>query len=299
MPIAAGVRQRDVRAGELVGRQRVVAGAGDELGERGDEVGEAQAAGVADDRHHQRVRAVALLDVDGDAEVDGAVVDARGLAVELGEVVGHDRHLVGRRARDREGDEVREGELVAGGLELVAARGEVRDGHRPERGRGRDLARLVHVAGEHGGAAAQRGSRAGGRGTARRRVARGASLSGRRRGGAAVGGAVRRRRGARLGLEHVGLRDAPGRAAAVDGAEIDALGRGDAARDGRDRRVVRGAAAVGGRAVAGRAAGGRRGRGAAVASGRRRVGALDGAPARIRAMTWPTVTVSPARRGSP
>ena len=28
------------------------------------------AAGVADDRHHQRARAVLLLDVDGDAEID-------------------------------------------------------------------------------------------------------------------------------------------------------------------------------------------------------------------------------------
>ena len=89
------------------------------------------------------------LDVDRDAEVDRAVVDAVRLAVDLGEVVGHDRHLLGGRARDRVGDQVREGDLVAGVLELLAPRVERRDGDRAERGRGRDRPRLVHVAREH------------------------------------------------------------------------------------------------------------------------------------------------------
>jgi hypothetical protein len=44
------------------------------------------AAGVADHGHHQRAPAALLLDVDGDAEVDAAVVDDVRLAVDLGEV---------------------------------------------------------------------------------------------------------------------------------------------------------------------------------------------------------------------
>ena len=42
-----------------------------------------------------------------------AVVDAVRLAVDLGEVVGHDRHVLGRRDGDRVGDQVREGDLLA------------------------------------------------------------------------------------------------------------------------------------------------------------------------------------------
>ena len=57
------------------------------------EVGEREPAGVADHRHHQRARAVLLLDVDGDAEVHAAVVDAVRLAVALLEVMRHHRHL--------------------------------------------------------------------------------------------------------------------------------------------------------------------------------------------------------------
>ena len=146
---AARVREREVGADEVVGGQLVLAGAGDQVVEGAEEAGEAEPAGVADHRHHQRAPAVLLLDVDGDAEVDGAVVDAVRLAVDLGEVVGHHRHLLGRGARDRVGDQVREGDLVAGGLELLAARVEHRDGERAERGGGRDRPRLVHVAGEH------------------------------------------------------------------------------------------------------------------------------------------------------
>ena len=56
--------------------------------------------------------AVLLLDVDRDAEVDRAVVDAVRLAVDLGEVVGHHRHLLGGGARDRVGDQVGEGDLA-------------------------------------------------------------------------------------------------------------------------------------------------------------------------------------------
>ena len=64
---------------EVVGGELVLARLGDEVVERVEEVLEGEPAGVADDRHHQRAPAVLLLDVDGDAEVDLAVVDADGL----------------------------------------------------------------------------------------------------------------------------------------------------------------------------------------------------------------------------
>ena len=51
------------------------------------------------------------------------------LAVELGEVGGHHRHLLGGRAGDRVGDQVREGDAVAGLLELLAPGVEDRGSH--------------------------------------------------------------------------------------------------------------------------------------------------------------------------
>ena len=129
---------------------------------------------------------------------------------------------------------------------------------RAERGRGRDRAALVHVAREH----------------------RRAALDGRRRcGRGAAAGAP----SAVAGVEHVGLRDAPARAAAGHAGEVDALGGGHARGDGRDLRVGR----DGGRC------GRRRRRRPSGASGS---AALAGAaaPACMRAMTWPTVTVSPS-----
>ena len=110
---AARVGQRDVRAGEVVGAQLVLARLADELAERAEELGERHAPRVADDRDHEGPRAVLLLDVDGDAEVHGGVVDAVRLAVDLGEVMRHHRHLLGRRAGDRVGDEVGEGHALA------------------------------------------------------------------------------------------------------------------------------------------------------------------------------------------
>ena len=134
----AGVRQRDVRAGELVGGQRVLARGPVSCAKASTNCANVSRPASRMTGHHERPRAVALLDVDGDPEVHGAVVDDVRLAVDLGEVVRHDRHLVGRRARDRVGDEVGERELVAGGLELAPAGVHRRDGHRAEGGRGRD-----------------------------------------------------------------------------------------------------------------------------------------------------------------
>ena len=107
---AARVGERDVGALEVVRGQLVLAGAGDQVVEGVEELRERQPAGVADDRHHQGAPAALLLDVDGDAEVDLAGVDDVRLAVDLGEGVGHHRHLLGRRARDRVGDQVGEGD---------------------------------------------------------------------------------------------------------------------------------------------------------------------------------------------
>ena len=210
--------------------------------------GEAQAPGVADDRHHQRAPAVLALDVDRDAEVDGAVVDAVRLAVDLGEVVGHHRHLLGRGARDRVGDQVGEGDLVAGVLELLAAGVERRDGERAERGGGRDRPRLVHVAGEHRrGALDERG---------------------------VLGGGGRRRRPCRCPCRRRARRpsDAAAGAAALDVGEVDALGLGDAARDRRDADAV--GAGPPSACASGSGALGGRPRGAAPAGGRCAVAGL-------------------------
>ena len=148
-PDPARVGEREVGALEVVGGQRVVTRPRDQVAEGVEELREREAAGVADDRHHQRAPAVLALDVDGDAEVHGAGVDHVRLAVDLAERARHDRHLLGRRAGDRVGDQVGEGDAVAGLLELLAAGVERRDGDRAERGGGRDRPRLVHVAREH------------------------------------------------------------------------------------------------------------------------------------------------------
>ena len=146
---AAGIGERQVRALQVVGRQLVVARLGDQRTERLEEAGEVEPARVPDHRDHQGAPTVLALDVDGDAEVHGAVVDHVRLAVLLVEVPRHHRHLLRRRARDRVGDEMRERDLVPRLLELAAAGVEHRDGERAERGRGRHGARLVHVAREH------------------------------------------------------------------------------------------------------------------------------------------------------
>ncbi len=150
---AARVRELHVGAGEIVGGECVVTRPCDQVVERGLELGERLAAGVANNRHHQGAAAVLLLNVDRDAEVDGVVVDASRLAVDRVEVVRHDGHLALCCQRDGVGDQVCEGDLLAGVLELLAAPVHGGDGDGAERGRGRDLARVVHVAGEHRGGA--------------------------------------------------------------------------------------------------------------------------------------------------
>ena len=110
---AARIGERDVGALVGVGLERVVARAHDQLVVAGDEVGEAELAGVAQHRHDQRAGAVLALHVDGEAEADGRGGHALRLAVLLGVGVPHDRH-VARGLDDRPGDQVRERQLLAG-----------------------------------------------------------------------------------------------------------------------------------------------------------------------------------------
>ena len=202
---AAGVRQCDVGARQIVGGERVGASLLDELVVGVEEAPEVESARVADHGHHQRPRSVLLLDVDRETEVDGAVVDAIRDPVGVQEVVRHHRHLVRRRTRDRVRDQVRERDPLARLLELAAARLERRHGQRPERRRGRQLPALLHVARERCAAALD---------PLRSRWKRG-----RRRGGA-VGGS-----------QHVVLGDPPPTRGSGDASQIHALGRRDALRD--------------------------------------------------------------------
>ena len=214
---SAGVGERDVRSHELVWRERVRAGLLDELVVCGEEAVEAERAGAFDHGYHQRSRAVPLLHVDGQAEVDLAVVDAMRLAVDLGEVVGHHGHLSGG-THDRVGDQVGERDPLARLFEFAPARVEDRHGQGAEAGRGGDRARLLHVARERCCATSHRlrSRLGGGRGrTVGVRLGRAAG---------AVGGG---------GLEHVGLGDAPGGPAAGDPGELNPLDFGRARRDRR------------------------------------------------------------------
>ena len=269
----AGVRQGHVRADQVIGGQRVRARPVDEIVVGREEVLERQTSGVADHGDHQRAAAVLLLDVNGEAEIDGSVVDAMGRAVALEEVMGHDRQVLGRDAGDRVCDQVRERDLEARVLELAAARVERRHGQRAERGRGRDLTALVHVLREH------------------RRAAADPDRSGR-------GGGGRRRRGrpvaAVRGGEDVRLDDPAAPRAALHAREVDPLRRGDPLGDGRGlpggqrRPLVAGLRA--GDLRAGHVRRRRGGWGAPLPA------ALAAAPvaAVIRAITCPTLTVSPA-----
>ena len=151
----AGVGEGDVRADEVVGRQGVRPGLLDERVVGVQEGVEAQRPGAQDHRHHQGPAPVLLLDVDRQSEVDLPVDHAVGLAVDLGEVVAHHVHLLGR-AGDRVGDQMGEGDLAGARLELLAAAVQDGDGQRAEACRRRDRAGLVHVAGQRCGAASHR-----------------------------------------------------------------------------------------------------------------------------------------------
>ena len=129
------------------------------------------------------------------------------LAVDLGEVVGHHGHVVGR-ACDRVGDQVREGTLRSPAFSSLRRASSIVTV---------SVRKLVAVESSATGPCSAR---------APRRCPSSPSsrpLSG---GGSVRGGSARRRRGAvaRRRVEHVGLDDPPGRSAAGDAREVDALG---------------------------------------------------------------------------
>ncbi len=91
----------------------------DEVFVRVQEAGEVEGLGALHVGHEQRVRAVALLHVDREAEVHVLVAHDDGLAV-LGGVRGVEGREVGERAQHRVRDEVREAHLArAGAREVV------------------------------------------------------------------------------------------------------------------------------------------------------------------------------------
>ena len=143
----AGVRQRDVRALEVVRGELVLPRLGDQVLVIGVKACEIERVSAADARHHQRARAVLALDVHGDAEVDTGADRDPGLVVVLGVGTRHDV-VLGCGAHDRPRDQVRERDLEALLLELrvdrLALGVESVNGKRSERGRRRHLAALVH-----------------------------------------------------------------------------------------------------------------------------------------------------------
>ena len=150
---AAGVRERDVGALVGVGLKRVVARAHHQLVVARHEVGEAELARVAQNRHHERARAVLALHVHGEPEADAPGGHALRLPVLLGVGVAHHGHVAGG-LHDRPGDQVRERQLLAGRLQLLATAVERVHRHGAEaRGRG-DRAALVHELHERGRGAA-------------------------------------------------------------------------------------------------------------------------------------------------
>ena len=73
VPDAAGIGDGERPAGQVVGDEPAGAGACRDVGDGAGERAEAEPVGVADDRHHETLE----VEVDRDAEVDGAVHDER------------------------------------------------------------------------------------------------------------------------------------------------------------------------------------------------------------------------------
>ena len=128
VPMPPGLVERDVAAGEVVGAERVGAGLLDERVVRVEELLEAQAAGV---------RITGTISVRVPSFFSTSTARPRltppsstryGVAAGLDEVVGHDRHLVGRGLGDRVGDQVREGDLLAASLNCLRRASSVGDG---------------------------------------------------------------------------------------------------------------------------------------------------------------------------
>ena len=88
VPIVPGLVRVTVMPAEVVGGELVGADLADEVLVGAPEGPEVERVGVADDRDQERAAAVALLDVDGDAQPDVLVAHDAGLAVGVLHVAG-------------------------------------------------------------------------------------------------------------------------------------------------------------------------------------------------------------------
>jgi len=144
----AGIGQLDSAARKVVGHQAVGPRLLDQRLVRRVESGEIHRFGVLDDGHDQRPAAVLLLDVHREPEANGARIDAVGFAVDVLEVVRHDREALGS-LDDSVPDQVRERHLLTTrgelGVERFAPRVEGGCLDVAEGGRRGDGQRLGHV----------------------------------------------------------------------------------------------------------------------------------------------------------
>ena len=152
----AGVGEGDRGPAEVVGGELVGPDLADQVLVGAPEGPEVERVGVADDRDHERAAAVALLDVDGEAQADVLVAHDPGLALGVVHVARvHDRHGVGDRPDHGVADEVGEADLPAAGAAEVAVDDPPVDleqlgRHQAEAGGGGDLEAGLHVADDPG-----------------------------------------------------------------------------------------------------------------------------------------------------
>ncbi len=157
----ARVGEADVGALEILDRELVRADLADQLLVGAEEAGEVHAVGLSDDRNDERARAITLVHVDGEAEVDRLDALQTGLAVVvLDERVAHVRDGVGDGPHDGVADEVGEADLAraaagAVAVDHLAVDLEQLGGDLPEAGRRRHAEAALHVGGDHGCGAPQ------------------------------------------------------------------------------------------------------------------------------------------------
>ncbi len=165
-PEAAGIRELDGGAREVVRHQSIGPGLFHYAFVRGQEAGEVHGVRALDHRYHEASTAVLALHVHRETEAYTLRLDPVRRAIVHQEGVRHHRMALGR-LHQGEGDEVGEGELLlaAGrletGIQLAPAGLERRHREHPEGGGGRHREALVHVGDELRGRPLDRG---GGRG---------------------------------------------------------------------------------------------------------------------------------------
>jgi hypothetical protein len=158
----AGVGEGDVGTGVVVDGELVLLDLADQLFVGGQEAGEVERVGVLDDGHHEGARAVALVDVDGEAHVDVIVAKDARLAVGALDVsVLHVGDGLGDRLHDGVPDQVGEADLAeprAGAVSVdhLAVDLEQLGGDVAEAGGGGNLEAGLHVLHDHGADALDR-----------------------------------------------------------------------------------------------------------------------------------------------